>query len=169
MKRIVRPPLVVWVERHLRWSLALMAGCGVALFITFMARRMGDARFAGVLLIGSLVLAIVATGLLLKARAFVIDREEGTLEVRLRSRLGFTEVFRFPLAGLIVRLRTLTVHDSGYRTVPWSSTQHRIFIDPPDSDPILFLGGLRGTYGPELARRLSEDLGCPLEVREHEV
>jgi hypothetical protein len=105
------------------------------------------------------------------ARAFVIDRERGQLEVFERRFLRKGLRTLFPLKALEVSLETRRTRYNQPRSrgvaqgITWVGTTHIIRIAVEGSSSISFSSELQGPGGEQLARALARDMGCRLEAR----
>ncbi len=157
MKRLARAGRVIYVERRLGWSLALLgASLGFVLFAwnrpTPERRELGMALYYGV------PLAIAALWPLVRTRALAIDVERRMLMVLERGLLMRTRKSIHDLSVLSVRL--VSVPAAGLFGIP--ARCHFIWIDHAEGPSILFLVSWRGRDPGAVAARLAEDLGRPL-------
>jgi len=121
-----------------------------------------DLHSVRIMILAGIFLAGLALANLLRARAFVIDREQGQFEVFERRFMRKGTRALFPVKALEMFVETWVFHTSRSRDPVWTNTSHRILITVKGSDPLVFVKVIRGPEGPRLARTLAQDLDRPL-------
>jgi len=159
MKRFESPPRIVYVERNRLWSVLILTVALLCVGGLVAEERWGDrdgSCFFGAL---ALVSGVVSWHLLFRANAFIIDPDEGHLEIR-RQTLWRKSVRRVPLDSVrAVRIDWRQVEHSIPRTGrTWTSrVGHLVIVFKSETD--VFFGHFQGPNVEAVRARLAQDLG----------
>lgn len=169
MKRVERGGLVIHVDRSRGWSFLFLFSSVVALLVGWELLQRNEMDCFALMLVGAVALAAVAMGLLLRARAFIIDRAAGTLAIRERRPFQPSKERLYPLDKVEVELeRNQITHHYSTRSGQSSKivvTEKLWIVIKGSNERISFLSDVRGLVGQALADQLAGDLGCKWGAR----
>jgi hypothetical protein len=162
MRRIVEPGRIIYIERHLGWSLICFTS-SVVLLVGTLGGRMGD-PVGGLAALGAFFLFWRAMSLLFRKRAYVIRSKDHTLLIvdRWMKRKEETVI---PLADVSVTLEQV-VSTPNAKMPSWEHTESRLKLAIKGTDDIPFLSDIVGEEGSQLAHQLAKDLGCHVTLRQ---
>lgn len=161
MRRRERGSRVAYRDR--RWGWSLLSFLFVFPVWLIVAQEGIDRRDRTLILVGAggALASVMASFVLLRSNAFVIDRCEGTV---LSSRLRFfwrVQKFKSLSQAKAVLIESRQVAHAvppGGRGIEWIETVYRIAVEF-DGWVMPFHDGISGAIGKRLAIRLAEDLG----------
>ncbi len=157
MKRIESEGRVIYLRRHVGWSILFFAGA-MATVVFALINPTPEKAELGVALYYGVPLAAAAFVALLRSEAFAIDRAQRKLMI-LRRRVVIAQRFVFDLSDVSVRRRAF-----GSRAV---GADHYVWIEVGGRRSFLFESGRNSARIQAAADRLVADLDRPLIVDDH--
>jgi len=157
VKRIESEGRVIYLRRHVGWSILFFAGAMATVVYAFLWPTPNRDEL-GIALYYGISLAVAAFVALLRTEAFAIDRAQRKLMI-LRRRVVIAQRFVFDLSDVSVRRRAF-----GRRA---HAVDHYVWIEVGGRRSFLFESGRNSTRIQASADRLVADLDRPLIVDDH--